>query len=138
MVQADTLDDLAAALDMPVSSLKATVEAWNAACAAGEDAAYGRVKQLTALDEAPYFAWKTQNTNIGSIGGLLIDTDAAVLDTNGDPIPHLFGAGVDTAGWNRTLTIPALAPACRAPSTGVASPARARPLRHRAKRGFPQ
>lgn len=99
MVQADTLDDLAAALDMPASSLKATVEAWNAACAAGEDAAYGRVKQLTALDEAPYFAWKTQNTNIGSIGGLLIDTDAAVLDTNGDPIPHLFGAGVDTAGW---------------------------------------
>lgn len=99
MVQADSLDELAKALNMPASNLKATVEAWNKACAEGEDAAFGRTIQLTALDEAPYFAWKTQNTNIGSIGGLLIDVNAAVLDTDGNPIPHLFGAGVDTAGW---------------------------------------
>ncbi len=99
MVQADSLDELAKALNMPASNLKATVEAWNKACEAGEDAAFGRTVQLVALDEAPYFAWKTQNTNIGSIGGLLIDVNAAVLDTDGNPIPHLFGAGVDTAGW---------------------------------------
>lgn len=99
LVQADSLDELAKALGMPASNLKATVESWNAACKAGEDAAFGRVVQLTPLDEAPYFAWKTQNTNIGSIGGLLINADAAILDTDGNPIPHLFGAGVDTAGW---------------------------------------
>ena len=99
MVQADTLDELAAALNMPAANLRATVDAWNAACAAGEDAAYGRVVQLTPLNEAPYFAWKTQNTNIGSIGGLIINTDAAILDVSGEPIPHLFGAGVNTAGW---------------------------------------
>ncbi len=99
MVQADSLADLAAKLEMPAANLQATVDAWNAACAAGEDAAYGRKVQLTALDAAPYYAWKTQNTNIGSIGGLLINTDAAVLDTDGAPIPHLFGAGVNTAGW---------------------------------------
>lgn len=99
MVQADTVDALAEALGMDAGNLKATVDAWNAACAAGADAAYGRVVQLTPLDEAPFFAWKTQNTNIGSIGGLIIDTDAAILDTEGNPIPHLFGAGVNTAGW---------------------------------------
>ena len=99
MVQADTIDELAAALGMDAGNLQATVNAWNAACAAGTDAAYGRTVQLTALDAAPFYAWKTQNTNIGSIGGLLINTDAAILDTEGEPIPHLFGAGVNTAGW---------------------------------------
>ncbi len=53
----------------------------------------------TALDTAPYYAWKTQNTNIGSIGGLIIDTDARILDVDGNPIPHLYGGGVNTAGW---------------------------------------
>ena len=99
MVQADTLADLAAKLGMDAGNLQATVDAWNAACAAGVDAAYGRTVQLTALDESPFYAWKTQNTNIGSIGGLLIDTNAAILDTDGQPIAHLFGAGVNTAGW---------------------------------------
>ena len=70
---------------MSGANLKATVDAWNAACAAGEDAAYGRKVQLTALDTAPYYAWKTQNTNIGSIGGLIIDTDARILDVDGNP-----------------------------------------------------
>ena len=71
---------------MSGANLKATVDAWNAACAAGEDAAYGRKVQLAALDTAPYYAWKTQNTNIGSIGGLIIDTDARILDVDGNPI----------------------------------------------------
>ena len=99
MVQADTLEGLAEKLGMSGANLKATVDAWNAACAAGEDAAYGRKVQLTALDTAPYYAWKTQNTNIGSIGGLIIDTDARILDVDGNPIPHLYGGGVNTAGW---------------------------------------
>lgn len=99
MVQADSVEALAEALGMDAGNLKATVDVWNAACAAGADGAYGRTVQLTALDTAPYFAWKTQNTNIGSIGGLIIDTNAAILDTHGAPIPHLFGAGVNTAGW---------------------------------------
>lgn len=99
MMQADTLAQLADMLDMDAGNLQATVDAWNAACASGADTVYGRVVQLTPLDQPPYFAWKTQNTNIGSIGGLIINTDAAILDTAGNPIPHLFGAGVNTAGW---------------------------------------
>lgn len=99
MVQAETIEELAKALGMNAGNLKSTVDAWNASCAAGVDEAYGRTVQLTALDTAPFFAWRTQNTNIGSIGGLLIDVDAAILDTHGKPIAHLFGAGVNTAGW---------------------------------------
>ena len=99
LVQADSLEALAEAIGVPAAGLAFTVEKWNADCAAGFDSVYGREKQLTALDTAPFYAWKTVNSNIGSIGGVRINTDAAVLDEAGDPIPHLFGAGVNTAGW---------------------------------------
>lgn len=99
LVQADSLEALAAAIGVPAANLTYTVDKWNADCAAGADSLYGREKQLTALDTAPFYAWKTQNSNIGAIGGLKINTDAAILGADGKPIPHLFGAGVNTAGW---------------------------------------
>lgn len=99
LVQADSLDALAAAIGVPAANLSFTVEKWNADCAAGADSLFGRVKQLTPLDTAPFYAWRTVNSNIGAIGGLRINTDAAILNEAGEPIPHLFGAGVNTAGW---------------------------------------
>jgi len=99
LIKADTIEALAAAINVPADNLKTTVEKWNAAAAAGKDGEFGRTVQLQPLDEAPYFAWKTINSNIGAIGGLKINTEAAILDRDGDPIPHLFGAGADTGGW---------------------------------------
>ena len=99
LLTADTIEGLAAAMGVPAANLTATIEKWNAAAAAGTDAEFGRTVQLNPLDQAPYFAWKTINSNIGAIGGLKIDTTAAILDRSGNPIPHLFGAGADTGGW---------------------------------------
>ena len=76
-----------------------SVGKWNDDVAAGKDSLYGREVQLTALDEAPFYAWKTVNTNIGSIGGLKITTDAQVVDRAGEPIAHLFAAGTNSGGW---------------------------------------
>ncbi|WP_180326789.1 FAD-dependent oxidoreductase [Raoultibacter phocaeensis] len=99
LTQADTLEALAEAIGVPAATLSYSVGKWNEDCAAGDDTLYGRVKQLTALDEAPFYAWKTVNSNIGAIGGLKINTDAAVLSTTGEPIGHLFAAGANSAGW---------------------------------------
>lgn len=99
LLQADTVEALAAAMDVPAANLALTVQKWNDDCAAGADSQYGRVKQVVALDSAPYYAYKIVHTNIGAIGGLRIDTRAAVLDTAGDPIPHLFAAGANSGGW---------------------------------------
>ncbi|MBS5450878.1 MAG: FAD-dependent oxidoreductase [Coriobacteriia bacterium] len=99
LLQADSIEELAEAMGVPASNLAATVEAWNAGCEAGEDVAYGRVKQLVPLDEAPFFAYKIVHTNIGAIGGLRINEDCAVIDRQGEPIPHLFAAGANSAGW---------------------------------------
>lgn len=99
LLKADTIEELATAMDVPAANLAFTVQKWNADCAAGTDSLFDRVKQVVPLDSAPYYAYKIVHTNIGAIGGLRINTDAAVLDTSGNPIPHLFAAGANSSGW---------------------------------------
>ncbi len=99
MVTGDTIEELAEKMGITTNALTRSVDAWNEDVAAGEDAQFGRTVQLTALDEPPFYAWRTVNTNIGSIGGLKIDTDAQVLDTDGKKIAHLFAAGTNSGGW---------------------------------------
>jgi fumarate reductase flavoprotein subunit len=99
LLQADSIEALAAAMAVPAENLAFTIQKWNSDCAGGTDSLFGRVKQVVALDSPPYYAFKIKHTNIGAIGGLRINADAAVLDTAGKPIPHLFAAGANSAGW---------------------------------------
>jgi urocanate reductase len=96
--KADTIEDLAAQIDVDPDNLTATIETWNEDMASGEDKQFGRVTGLGAI-EAPYYAFWEGAGNMGSIGGLEINTNAQVLDTNGEPIPHLYAAGIASAGW---------------------------------------
>lgn len=99
LLQADSIEALANAMNVPADNLAFTIEKWNNDCQAGADKLFGRTKQIEPLDSAPYYAYKIQHTNIGSIGGLRINTDAAVLDTEGNPIAGLYAAGSNTGGW---------------------------------------
>lgn len=99
LIEAASIEDLAKATGIPVENLSFTIKKWNDDCAAGVDTLFGRTKQIVPLDTAPYYAYKIQHTNIGAIGGLRINTEAAVLNTHGDVIPHLFAAGSNCAGW---------------------------------------
>lgn len=99
LIEATSIEELAAAMDVPADNLAFTLEKWNADAAAGEDKLFGRAKQVVALDTAPFYAFKIVHTNIGAIGGLLIDTSAAVLNPAGAKIPGLFAAGTNSGGW---------------------------------------
>lgn len=99
LVQADTLEELAAAIGADASVLTSTVEKWNEDARAGTDTLFGREKQLGELSRPPYFAWRTAGTNIGAVGGLVIDEHAAVLRQDGKAIPGLYAAGANSAGW---------------------------------------
>jgi len=70
-----------------------TVEAL--AEATGMDAAKlaDAIEQDPDLTEAPYYAVMVKPTTIGSMGGLVIDTDARVLKEDGSPIPGLYATG---------------------------------------------
>lgn len=100
VVQAATLEELAAKIEVPADNLVATLAQWNENIAKyGQDVDYRRNTQLVPLATAPYYAYKYVANNLGSHGGLKIDTECRVIDLAGNPIPHLFAAGIGSGGW---------------------------------------
>ena len=67
--------------------------------AAGEDKEFGRNNGMDAdLSTAPYYAIKIAPGIHHTMGGLKINADAEVLDTQGNVIPGLYAAGETTGG----------------------------------------
>ena len=101
IVQADTLEELAKAINLPEDSLTATVQTYNEACASGVDQQFGRNPEyLTALaTEGPYYAVEVKPTFINTQGGPRRNTEAEIIDVWGEPIPHLYGAGECGSMW---------------------------------------
>ena len=92
--KADTIEELAKIIKVDPVGLKKQIEAYNAACAAGTDEQFGRGKKfLKPLDKAPYYAVEVVPTYTNTQGGPQHDEIGAVLDRNGNRIPHLFSAG---------------------------------------------
>ena len=84
-----------------------TVEAL--AEATGMDAAKlaDAIEQDPDLKEAPYYAVMVKPTTIGSMGGLVIDTDARVLREGGEAIPGLYATGEVANGGFYKVEYPA-------------------------------
>lgn len=125
-VLVDSIEALAEAIGVDAAKLTATVETYNAACAAGVDEQFGKpatnmgmyltqtatdenpgvIKQemqemqlLTALDTAPYYAVKVSlNSLSGTFGGPKVNLNGQVIATTGDVIPGLYAAGEVASG----------------------------------------
>ncbi|MBQ6453038.1 MAG: FAD-binding protein [Coriobacteriales bacterium] len=100
----NTIEELAASMDIPVEVLQTGFDEYNAICDAGVDEAFGRTLHLKKL-EPPYYAFFNHPLRYKTAGGLAVNTDSQVVDENGNVIPHLFACGC-TGG---TTDIP---PAC--------------------------
>ena len=99
---ADTVAELAEQMGVPAASLQYEIDTWNADMAADEPADSQfptRACGLEPIDTAPYYATRMYDYNLGSLGGLKINTDAQVLDTDGEVIPHLYAAGQVIGGF---------------------------------------
>jgi succinate dehydrogenase/fumarate reductase flavoprotein subunit len=93
LVRADTLEELAAALELPPAAMADTVAAWNAACAAGVDAFERPPGSMMPIREKPFFGAKVWPIVSNTQGGPVHDQHQRVLDAFGRPIPRLFVAG---------------------------------------------
>lgn len=92
--KADTIEDLARQMDVPVENLVATVNRYNELCKMGKDVDYGkRSEMLTTITEPPFYALKWGPALLNVHGGLIIDTGMHVLDSDSKPIPGLFAVG---------------------------------------------
>ena len=79
---------------MDPAVLSQTLSDWNAAVAAGEDTAFGRTTGMEHdLSVAPYYAIKIAPGIHHTMGGVKIDTETHVINTDGEIIPGLFAAG---------------------------------------------
>lgn len=113
MVSADTIEELADKIGVVADVLKATVERFNEFARAGHDddwlrgdSAYDQSPvagdasrtdianpSLGALETGPFYAIKVFSGAIGTAGGLQINENAQVLDTQGEVIEGLYAAG---------------------------------------------
>lgn len=91
---ADTLEELAEKMDVPVDAFLATVERYNELYELGDDPDYGkRAVLLTPVVDGPFYAGKLLSTLLTMCGGLRTDTSLRVLDEDSQPIDGLYVAG---------------------------------------------
>ena len=98
MYRADTLEELAALIDVPADRLKNAVDSYNADYdKAQEGGAYadelGRTLFTLRLEEGPWFAGKRVASAHHTMGGVEITADAKVVSAKGGIIPGLYAAG---------------------------------------------
>ncbi len=92
---ADTLEDLASAMDVPADVLAATFEEYDGYVEAGEDAAFGKTAWLNSL-QPPYHALKLNAMRYKTSGGLMVGPNNQVLDADGQEIEGLYACGALT------------------------------------------
>lgn len=97
-VQGDTIEDLAAELEVDAATLQSTLDKYNEAQASGVDEEFNRSNMTISLSEGPYYALTVTPAIHHTMGGLKIDTETHVLNTDGEIIPGLYAAGEVVGG----------------------------------------
>jgi succinate dehydrogenase/fumarate reductase flavoprotein subunit len=84
--QADTLAELAQKSGLPVAAFEETIRYHNQKVATNETT-------LPAINEGPFYALLTYATSLISFGGLAVNAQLEVLDTQHNRIKNLYAAG---------------------------------------------
>ena len=98
LVKADTIEELADHFEIDKDELLKTVERFNENSAKEEDPDFNLRMLGWTIDEAPYYMLKAAPAVHHTMGGLKINTDAQVLDKDGNWIDGLYAAGEVTGG----------------------------------------
>ena len=91
--KADSVPEAAEVAGLDPETLSATVEAFNGYVDAGNDAEFGRTEFNGKVEDGPVYIVKLQSAYHLTFGGLTIDAETHVLDTDGNIIPGLYAAG---------------------------------------------
>ena len=101
--KANTITELAQKLALPAGALEQTLAQYNAAVDAGATAQLTPARSVSShkawpVRTAPFYAARLCAGITYTMGGIAIDGDSRVLDTNDNPITGLYAAGCATGG----------------------------------------
>ena len=92
--RADTLEELAVKLHLPVDTFVSTVNRYNELCEKGVDEDFGKeAYRMIPLKTAPFFGCRQGASLLCTLDGLRINEKMQVLDQEGEPIEGLYAAG---------------------------------------------
>lgn len=99
IVKADTIVELAKKIKVPAKSLKKSIDSYNSAVESKKDL-LGRDQSmlLNKIIKAPFYATRFAMARHHTMGGVLINGKAQVIDRDGTVIPGLYAAGEVTGG----------------------------------------
>ena len=93
IVEAASVDDLAAKLKLPADALAETMRQVGAMAAGAESDPFGRDFTAKPPLAAPYLAAKVTGALFHTQGGLVVDREARVVKSDGSAFPNLFAGG---------------------------------------------
>ncbi len=96
-----TLEEMAAAYNVPIEPLKQSIDKWNKSVLAGKDEEWGRYlqKNQKPLGPGPWYALRLMPKVHHTMGGINMNTKAQATDVSTDkPIAGLYCAGEVTGG----------------------------------------
>jgi fumarate reductase flavoprotein subunit len=106
LIQAATLDALAARIGVPADALRETVDSYNRAVDSGRPTDVPRAAlvqghgTLRRIETPPFYAYPSTSAVIATYCGVTVDARMRVLDVFGDALPGLFAAGEMTGGFH--------------------------------------
>lgn len=94
IVVANTLEELAKKMNVPVDRFVKTVKRYNELCKKGHDDDFGKRPQLlTPIAKPPFYAGRLLSSLLAMSGGLHTDPSLHVLDKDDKPIGKLYVCG---------------------------------------------
>lgn len=112
-IEADTIEDLAAHCGLPPGALRATIDRYNEGARRGVDPDFQKGERaydryygdprckpnpcVGPVAKPPFYAVRLYPGDVGTCGGLLTDSCARVVGTDGAPVPGLYATGNCTA-----------------------------------------
>ena len=106
IVQADSIEQLAAKLNIDGQALQATIRSYNEACLGTVQDEFSRTSlstgygKPTPVETPPFYGYACTTGLTSTYCGLRADTDGRVLDVFGEPIEGLYATGEIMGGFH--------------------------------------
>lgn len=98
--QADSFEELAEKLNIPVDAFVEQAELYNKMCEEGEDTQFGKeAYRMIKLDAPPYYGVRQTGMLLCTLDGICVNDKMQALDADRKVVPGLYVVGNDSGGF---------------------------------------